>query len=50
MSKGFFELRIDLEGWKNDTKYAAYKEFSIDFVNNYTLRVMGYNGTAGIVL
>ena len=47
MSTGFHELRIDLQDWKNETKYAAYQIFSIDFENRYRLKVMGCSGSAG---
>ena len=47
MSTGFHELRIDLQDWKNETKYAAYQIFSIDFEDRYRLKVMGYSGSAG---
>ena len=50
VSQGGYELRIDLEDFNGNTKYAKYTVFSIgDFNDNYTLTVSGYSGNAGIV-
>lgn len=47
MSQGFYELRIDLEDWNNETRHATYTRFSIDPDNFYFLRLKGYSGNAG---
>ena len=50
ISQGHYELRIDLENWNNETRYAAYNAFDIAGPqSNYKLKVAGYSGTAGIV-
>ena len=42
------ELRVDLEDFSSDTRYAQYTDFGIgDASSNYTLTVAGYSGTAG---
>ena len=46
---GDYELRIELEDWKKDRRYAKYSIFSIDFKDDYRLRVLGYTGNAGTV-
>ena len=49
MSQSFYELRIDLTDFDGNSTYAHYDNFDIgDFMDNYTLRVNGYTGTAGI--
>ena len=51
LSQGHYELRIDLEDWNNETRYATYNAFDITGPeSNYKLKVAGYFGTAGIVL
>ena len=43
-----YELRIDLEDWEGNTKYAKYARFWInDYTDNYRLTVGMYTGTAG---
>ena len=43
-----YELRIDLEDWDGETRYAHYSLFDIGGPeNNYALVVGGYMGTAG---
>lgn len=49
MYSGDYELRIELQDWQNEIRYAKYSFFSIDFKDNFRLRVLGYTGTAGIV-
>ena len=44
---GEYELRIDIEDFQNETRYAKYSIFGIDFTKNYTIRVQGYTGNAG---
>ncbi|XP_073485102.1 fibrinogen-like protein 1 [Aquarana catesbeiana] len=45
--KGGFSLRINLEDWSGQHKYAVYREFSIeDETNDYRLHVSGARGTA----
>ncbi|KAJ8307135.1 hypothetical protein KUTeg_015219, partial [Tegillarca granosa] len=47
-SKGFHELRIDMQDWTNTWKYAKYRIFSVESVNKrYRLNIDGYVGTAG---
>ena len=42
------ELRVDLEDFSNDARYAQYTNFGIgDASTNHTLTVAGYSGTAG---
>lgn len=42
------ELRVDLEDFSSNTRYAQYTDFEIgDASSNYTLTVAGYSGTAG---
>ncbi|XP_075056577.1 angiopoietin-related protein 7-like [Mixophyes fleayi] len=44
---GGYSLRIDLEDWSGQQKYALYREFSIeDETNDYRLHVSGPSGTA----
>ena len=41
------ELRVDLEDFSSETRYAQYTDFGIgDASSNYTLTVAGYSGTA----
>ena len=47
MLQGFYELRVDLEDWNNETRYATYTRFTIDPDNFYSLRLKGYSGNAG---
>ena len=43
-----YELRIDLEDWDGETRYAHYSLFDIGGPeNNYALVVGGYMGNAG---
>ncbi|XP_033647914.1 ficolin-2-like [Asterias rubens] len=46
-AQGEYELRVDLEGFYNDTGYAVFASFSIaDESDNYRLYVGTYSGTA----
>ncbi|KAM4694444.1 angiopoietin-4-like [Discoglossus pictus] len=46
-SRGEYSLRIDLEDWNDNHKYAFYRSFSIeDEANHYRLHVDGFSGTA----
>lgn len=43
-----YELRVNLTAWDGETAYAIYDEFWIsDEVQNYTLHLKRYSGTAG---
>ena len=43
-----YELRIDLEDWDGETRYAQYSLFDIGGPeDNYKLAVYGYTGNAG---
>ena len=45
---GNYELRIDLEDWDGETRYAQYSLFDIGGPeDNYKLDVFGYTGNAG---
>ena len=47
---GNYELRIDLEDWDGETRYAQYSLFDIGGPeDNYKLAVYGYTGNAGDV-
>ena len=47
LNQGEYELRIDLEDFNGETRYAKYDAFDIgDFTKNYKLKVTGYTGTA----
>ncbi|VDH97393.1 Hypothetical predicted protein [Mytilus galloprovincialis] len=46
--EGNYMLRIDLEDFEGEKRYALYSNFVIeDASSEYTLRVSGYSGTAG---
>lgn len=45
---GDYELRVDLQDWANETRYAVYKHFALGMEDhNYTLSLGDYEGTAG---
>ncbi|CAC5391453.1 Fibrinogen-like protein A,Ryncolin-4,Angiopoietin-related protein 1,Ficolin-2,Ryncolin-1,Tenascin-R,Fibrinogen-like protein 1,Ficolin-1,Tenascin-X,Ryncolin-3,Fibroleukin,Fibrinogen C domain-containing protein 1,Ryncolin-2,Angiopoietin-related protein 6,Techylectin-5B,Angiopoietin-related protein 2,Microfibril-associated glycoprotein 4,Fibrinogen alpha chain,Ficolin-1-A,Tenascin,Angiopoietin-4 [Mytilus coruscus] len=47
-SRGNHELRIDLEDWNGEKKYALFKSFRVgDQSTNYRLTISGYSGNAG---
>ena len=51
VQQGFYELRIDLEDFNNERRYAIYKRFYIgDESSGYRLNVEDYTGTSGITL
>ena len=44
-----YELRIDLEDFKNNTRFALYSHFSVaDLSDKYRLSLGTYTGTAGM--
>ena len=48
-SQYLYTLRINLEDFENETRYAAYQSFFIgDATSKYRLQVSGYHGDAGI--
>ncbi|CAC5390721.1 unnamed protein product [Mytilus coruscus] len=47
-SGGSHELRIDLEDWDGNKRYAVFKNFTIgDASTKYRLNINGYSGNAG---
>ena len=47
-TQGFYELRIDLEDWENNIRYAKYSVFRVEHTKDlYGLTVGGYSGDAG---
>ncbi|CAG2214195.1 Angiopoietin-related protein 1,Ficolin-1-A,Angiopoietin-1,Fibrinogen C domain-containing protein 1,Ryncolin-1,Tenascin-N,Angiopoietin-related protein 7,Angiopoietin-related protein 6,Ficolin-3,Fibrinogen C domain-containing protein 1-B,Fibroleukin,Fibrinogen-like protein 1,Ficolin-1,Ficolin-1-B,Angiopoietin-4,Tenascin-R,Ryncolin-2,Techylectin-5B,Fibrinogen C domain-containing protein 1-A,Microfibril-associated glycoprotein 4,Fibrinogen-like protein A,Ryncolin-3,Angiopoietin-2,Tenascin-X,Ficolin-2,Tenascin len=43
-----YQLRIELQDWNNDTKYALYNTFNLgNEASGYKLTIGGYSGTAG---
>ena len=50
LKEGEYELRIDLQDWEKETRYAKYNKFNLgDSASNYKLEVLGYSGNAGVV-
>ncbi|CAC5364402.1 Fibrinogen-like protein A,Ryncolin-4,Angiopoietin-related protein 7,Angiopoietin-related protein 1,Ficolin-3,Ficolin-2,Ryncolin-1,Tenascin-R,Fibrinogen-likeprotein 1,Angiopoietin-1,Fibrinogen C domain-containing protein 1-A,Ryncolin-3,Fibroleukin,Fibrinogen C domain-containing protein 1,Ryncolin-2,Angiopoietin-related protein 6,Angiopoietin-2,Ficolin-1,Fibrinogen C domain-containing protein 1-B,Angiopoietin-4 [Mytilus coruscus] len=48
-SEGNYQLRITLEDWNGDTRYATYNTFSLgNEDSSYKLTIGGYIGTAGM--
>ncbi|VDI22876.1 Hypothetical predicted protein, partial [Mytilus galloprovincialis] len=46
-SEGNYELRIDVEDWDGNKRYAVYGRFSIgDASTKYQLNISGYSGNA----
>ena len=49
LSKGEYELRVDLEDFEGEVRYAKYSGFSIGIsASSYTLEAVGYSGDAGL--
>ena len=49
ISQYAYTLRIDVEDFENETRYAAYQSFFIGVANSKNrLQVTGYHGDAGI--
>ncbi|CAC5364780.1 unnamed protein product [Mytilus coruscus] len=47
-SQGKHEMRIDLEDWNDEKRYALFKSFKVgDQSTNYRLTISGYSGNAG---
>ena len=47
-AQGDYQLRVDLEDFENNKKYALYDKFRIaDAKHRYRLTARGYSGTAG---
>ncbi|CAC5362194.1 Ryncolin-4,Angiopoietin-related protein 7,Angiopoietin-related protein 1,Ficolin-1-B,Techylectin-5A,Ficolin-2,Ryncolin-1,Tenascin-R,Fibrinogen-like protein 1,Angiopoietin-1,Tenascin-X,Fibrinogen C domain-containing protein 1-A,Ryncolin-3,Tenascin,Fibrinogen C domain-containing protein 1,Ryncolin-2,Angiopoietin-related protein 6,Angiopoietin-related protein 2,Ficolin-1-A,Ficolin-1,Fibrinogen C domain-containing protein 1-B,Angiopoietin-4 [Mytilus coruscus] len=47
-SRGSYQLRITLEDWNGDTRYATYNTFSLgNEASGYKLTIGEYSGTAG---
>ena len=47
-SQGKYNLRINMEDFDNNEKYATYKQFALgDEKSVYTLTIGGYQGDAG---
>lgn len=43
-----YELRVDLEDWEGNTRFAKYRNFHIEGSDeNYRLMISGYSGNAG---
>ncbi|XP_019639195.1 PREDICTED: microfibril-associated glycoprotein 4-like [Branchiostoma belcheri] len=47
-NQGAYKLRIDMEDWEGERRYAEYGQFRVNSENdNFRLLVNGYSGTAG---
>ena len=47
-AQGLYELKIELEDFSGNTRYARYTTFDIgDRTSNYKLTVAGYSGDSG---
>ena len=47
-SQGHHELRVDLEDWEGNTRFAKYRIFNIGHpAELYNLTTLGYTGDAG---
>jgi len=50
-SNGKYKLRIDMEDFDGQKRYAEYSTFSISsYADRYRLNVAGYSGNAGSFL
>ena len=48
-SQGFYDLKIDLEDFEGNTRYALYKNFSVSSEDDFfRLSIGAYSGDAGI--
>jgi hypothetical protein len=48
-SQGTYELRVDMEDFENNIRYANFTTFSVgDSSTKYRLTISGYSGDAGI--
>ena len=48
VAQGTYELKVELEDWDGNTRYALYSTFEIgDRTENYKLTIAGYSGDAG---
>ena len=48
-SQGYYDLKIDLEDFEGNTRYALYKNFSVSSEDDFfTLSIGTYSGDAGI--
>ena len=50
-SQNNYSLRIDMDNFEGESRYAEYSTFNVDSdVNKYKLNVGGYSGNAGKLL
>ena len=50
MAQGYYELRVDLEDWEGNQRFAQYNVFDIgNFAEDYRLSVGVYSGNAGLL-
>ena len=48
LAQGLYELKVELEDFSGNTRYARYTTFDIgDRTSNFKLTVAGYSGDAG---
>ena len=49
-SQGYYDLKIDLEDFEGNTRFAVYKNFSVSSEDDFfRLSIGAYSGDAGIV-